>query len=121
MFKFIKARWAMSEKNKRREFGGKYDPLYDKVVRMSNEGYSYEQIAQACNISKMRVLDIIQTGSVSEIKNDVKPPIEEHKQISKEDKEALALYLLLNSLGSEDDMNAACDFIKKQELVEGYK
>lgn len=52
----------MREQNNKQDNIGNFDPLYGKVMHMANEGYSYDQIATAFKISKMRVLDIVQTA-----------------------------------------------------------
>lgn len=46
---------------------------------------------------------------------------EERKQRLKESNERLALLLLCESIGNEDDMNKACDLIKQMKLVDSYK
>lgn len=46
---------------------------------------------------------------------------EERKQRLKESNERLALLLLSECVGNEDNMNKACDLIKQMGLVEGYE
>lgn len=43
------------------------------------------------------------------------------EQREKENKEGLALVMLLQSLGNEDSMNEACDVIKQMGLVKDYE
>jgi hypothetical protein len=38
-----------------------------------------------------------------------------------EEKEGLALTLLLSNLDNEDEMNKACNFIKENHIVENYR
>lgn len=60
--------------------------------------------------------DIIELGGETELKTEITASKEEVNL-----KEGLALKLLLSSLGNEDEMNKACDFIKENHLVEDYQ